>query len=511
MSSAEGSLRARRGFWRGACVAAVFTLISLSPSAARATPMVPALDGCDAAQGPLQRVLWHAEQSLQAGEEQAVRADVARVEQEAVFEPYFLLRAGGLLEGLKDQPGADAAYTKALAAAKTPTVGGDANTARLYEAAALVHLHRASEAAPLVAKVRATPDALKKYTCRYIPVAFAMADAGDAHAAAEILEAVRGASPGARSIHDALVQLAFRSNDAARIDAALDAALAQLPNDVAFTVRRANVIKIRGHEGEARALLEKLILAGEEDPNLLGEYLGLVSGEDKARKSLDQTLALAQAHPELRPLAMLVGVEYHYLGQYEKSTIWLSKTGNLIDREPRIPMYLAMNQFRLRHQNEAEDLIERAARAGRPDPDIYYCRAIIAVRKDPAASVRDLEHYMRLTSGRPDANPGKQERVQQTLDLVRRCTEGPDPQGCVQRDVVDRALALAFNEHLVALRPEGAPDVRPASSSSPPPTGVGAPPHEQIVGEGAKYAAGAAAALVVVAGIAALLRSKRRS
>ncbi len=510
MISAIGSLRARRGGGRGACVAAILALVSLSPIAARATPAVPALDGCDATQSPLQQVLWHAEQSLQAGEEQAVRADVARVENEGAREPYFLLRAGALLQGLKDQPGADAAYAKALEAAKAPAVGGDANTARLYEAAALVHLHRASEAAPLVAAVRATPDALAKYTCRYIPVALAMADAGDGPGAAEILSAARDAAPGARSVHDALVELAFRSNDAARIDAALDAALAQFTKDVAFTVRRANVIKIRGHEGEARALLEKLILAGEEDPNLLGEYLGLVSGEDQARKSLDQTLALAQAHPELHPIAMLVGVEYHYLGQYEKSTIWLSKTGTLIDREPRIPMYLAMNQFRLRHQKEAEDLIERAARAGRPDPDIYYCRAIIAVRKDPAASVRDLEHYMRLTSGRPDANPAKQERVQQTLDLVRRCTEGPDPLGCVQRDVVDKAMALAFNEHLVALRPEGAPDVRPASSSAPMPAGVGATRREDHEGQGVWSAAGAAA-LVVVAGVAAFLRSKRRS
>jgi hypothetical protein len=510
MISAVGSLRARRGFWRGAGVAAFFSLVSLAPSVARATPAVPALDGCDAAQGPLQQALWHAEQSLQAGEEQAVRADVARVEQEGARDPFCRRRAGALLEGLKDQAGADAAYAKALEAAKTPTVGGDAGTARLYEAAALVHLHRSPEAAPLVAAVRAAPDALKKYTCRFIPVALAMADAGDARGATEILEAVRAAAPGARSVHDALVQLAFRSNDPARVDAALDAALAQFPTDVAFTVRRANVIKIRGHADEARALLEKLILAGEEDPNLLGEYLGLVSGEEKARHSLDQTLALAVAHPELHTLAMLVGVEYHYLGQYEKSTLWLSKTGNLIDREPRIPMYLAMNQFRLRHQKEAEDLIERAARAGRPDPDIYYCRAIIAVRKDPAAAVRDLEHYMRLTSGRPDANPGKQERVQQTLDLVRRCTEGPDPLGCVQRDVVDKAMALAFNEHLVALRPEGAPDVRPASSSSPATPGAGAARRDDQEGHGAWYAIGTGA-LVVVAGIAAFLRFKRRS
>ena len=449
---------------------------------------------------PLQEALGRAEQALQAGETQAVRDQVARVQREGASSPYFLMRAGGLLEGLGDQAGAAAAYEQALQAAKQPQADGDANTRKLYQAAALSHLHRGPEAAPLIAAVRAEPGALKKYACRYIPLAMALSDA----AAIELLEAVRAEAPDARSVHDALVGLAFRAQDAARIDAALDAALVRFPHDVAFTVRRANRIKVRGKEDEARAMLEKLILAGEEDPNLLGEYLGLVSGTQKARESIEQTQRLATEHPELHALSMLVGVEYHYLGEYEKSTQWLSRTGNLIDREPRIPMYLAMNAFRLRHQAEAEELIERAARAGRPDPDIYYCRAIIAVRKDPAASVRDLEHYMRLTEGRPDANPGKQERVKQTLELVRHCVDGADPLGCVQRDVVDKAMALAFNEHLVALRPEGAPDPRPAVSG---PSEVPAEPRD---GRGPLYAGVLGGAFVLLALVLAWRRRAQR-
>lgn len=452
MPSATGSLLLR----------SLTTLALLLPAAARAE--APSLDGCAGTPDALEETLRRADQSLQAGEEQAVRDGVARVQQGGASSPWLLLRSGALLEGLKDEAGATAAYTQALAAAKVPEPGGDANTAKLSSAAALVRLHRAAEAAPLVAAVRAGPDAHQKYACRFIPVAMAMADAGDVPGATALLEAVRDAAPEARSVHDALVELAFRSGSAPRVDAALDAALARFPKDVAFTVRRANHIK-GDRADEARAMLEALILSGEEDPNLLGEYLGLVSGSGRAASSLEGTLKLAAEHPQLHALAMLVGVEYHYLGKYEQSTEWLSKTGDLIDREPRIPMYLAMNQFRLRHQQEAEALIERAARAGRPDPDIYYCRALIEVRTDPTASVRDLEHYMRLTTGRPDANPGKQERVQQTLDLVRRCTAEADPRACIQRDVVDKAMALAFNEHLVALRPEGAPDPRPGDTA----------------------------------------------
>src|SRR4051794_3368130 len=99
MISAIGSLRARRGWARVTRVAASFTLLFLASTARAAAPP---LDGCDDAQSPLQQTLWHAEQSLQAGEERAVRDDVARVEQDGAREPYFLLRAGGLLEGLKD-------------------------------------------------------------------------------------------------------------------------------------------------------------------------------------------------------------------------------------------------------------------------------------------------------------------------------------------------------------------------------------------------------------------------
>ncbi len=496
MLSSRGVLHSRRGTTPGARLAWVLVF------AASAAHAAPGLDGCDATPDPLHEALWRAEQSLQAGEAQAVRDQVARVQHDGARSPYYLLRAGRLLEGLGDQSAADASYAQALAAAKHPGPEDDAHTAKLSAAAALVQLGRAPEASPLVAAVRASPGALKKYACRYIPLAMAMADRGDAVGATALLEAVRTEAPDARSVHDALVELAFRSGDGARIDAALEAALARFPKDVAFTVRRANQIKVRGKADEARAMLEQLILTGEEDPNLLGEYLGLVSGEARARQSLEQTLRLAEANPSLRALSMLVGVEYHYLGDYENSTKWLSKTGELIDREPRIPMYLAMNEFRLRHQAEAEALIERAARAGRPDPDIYYCRAIISVRKDPAASVRDLEHYMHLTSGRPDANPGKQERVQQTLDLVRRCTEGTDPLGCVQRDVVDKALALAFNEHLVALRPAVAaePEMKPA----PPVDGHGGPGP-------ALAAIGAALVLLLAGGLAVRRRAQRRS
>jgi len=123
-----------------------------------------------------------------------------------------------------------------------------------------------------------------------------------------------------------------------------------------------------------------------------------------------------------------------------------------------VAMYLAMNYFRLGDQEKAEQLIEKAARAGTPDPDVFYCHAIINVRKDPAGAVRDLERYMALTSGRPDVNESKQKRVRQTMDLLEKCTaEGAgaeDAKACVEREVFEKARALAFEEHLAPMRGE---------------------------------------------------------
>jgi predicted Zn-dependent protease len=297
------------------------------------------------------------------------------------------------------------------------------------------------------------------YACRYIPVAEALADQGDMPGAKSLLDAVRGAAPSARSIHDELVDLAFRGGRVADEDAALAAAEKQFPDALEFVVRRANFLKVHQRVDDARALMEKQLLKGVADPTLLGEFLGVVSGEHAARKLLDHYLQLAQQHPELQTLSMVVGVEYHYLHEYEKSTAWLEKAGSLVEREPRVAMYLAMNHFHTGQQQQAEGDVDRAAHAGRPDPDIYYCRAVIEVRKDPGASMRDLERYMALTKGRPDVEPGKQQRVQQTIDLLSTCMHQSDPRACVETEVVQKAKALAFREHYPG--EGGAPEPKP--------------------------------------------------
>ncbi|MFT3768108.1 MAG: hypothetical protein QM820_21875 [Minicystis sp.] len=432
--------------WPAAALLAA--LLTAAPKAARADGF--SLDACEKSPDTAEiRALVQAGHDLGTHDDAKVRTAVAGVRKTASDDPFLLLWAGSLLASLED-PTADAVFDEAVTAAKAMAAkqGPEAAPiATIYEAAALVRKRKVDEGRARLAEVTAQPDARKKYACRFIPAALALADAGKTPDALALLADVQKAAPSARSIADARIDLALRARDARAADEAFAAALAQFPKDVEFTVRRANQVKIEKGRDAALALLDPLLIAGETSPSLLGEYLGLLSA-DPTEAKLAQYQKLVAEHPGVPALQMMVGVIHHYLHHYEESTRWLERSGTLIDTEPRVAMYMAMNAFHTPGgEARAEQLIDRAARAGRPDPDIYYCRAVIEVRRDPGEAVRDLERYLALTEPRADVAAEKQQRVKQTLALLSGCTSGPDPRGCVQREVVEQAKALAFAEH----------------------------------------------------------------
>jgi tetratricopeptide (TPR) repeat protein len=428
-------------------------IVGLSrPAAAQDGGAAPSADdGCrDVVASPADSILRAGENAWLAGDRAAAIAAIERVAEGPGRElPYALLRAASLSHDVGDDARAESLRRRALAVADAsarqtngPSIG------RVYSIAARLQLGGAEAAAARsdLAALRADPEIDRRFACHLVWVAISLADAGDLSAALALLDSIHRAVPSARSVTDAKVALVFRTNDAGRIDAALHEALAAFPGDVEFTVRLANRMKLAGHRDEARALLEGLLMRGEASPSLLGELLGLVSG-NVSDAQLAHYTALAAEHPDLPALQMIVGVEHHYLHHYEQSNTYLLRTGTLIDHEPRIAMYLAMNYFHLGNQSLAEQYIERARAADRPDPDIDYCRAVIRVRQDPEGSAADLRRYLAYTSRRPDVDPGKQARVQQTLTLLEGCMRDSDPRACVEREVVQQARALAFREH----------------------------------------------------------------
>jgi tetratricopeptide (TPR) repeat protein len=434
----------------------LFGLLSSRTARAEAPP----LDGCSGyPDSPEVQALVQAGHDLGTADDERVRTAVAEVRKKAQKDAYLLLWGGSLLQRL-DRKTAEAMFQEAIVAGKAlaKDQGEEAAPiAELYEAAALLRLGQREPGRARLDAVRAKPGALARYACRFVPVAQALADGGQFSEALDLLSALQKAAPGARSIADALLDIALRSSDPKRIDEALATVGAAFPKDVEFTVRRANRIKLSKGPEAAFALLQPLLVAGESSPSLLGEYLGLVSAEPSEAR-LAEYKKLAEERPKNLALQMMVGVIHHYLHHYEDSTRYLESAGALIDTEPRVAMYLAMNYLHTPGKEaQAEEMIARAAKAGRPDPDIYYCRAVIIVRKDPAGAARDLERYLALTETRADVREEKQARVKQTLELLRTCAKSPNPKACVQTEVVEQAKALAFAEHFGKALPGGAP------------------------------------------------------
>jgi hypothetical protein len=454
------ALPARRSLPRlkGALAAALLLLGGLAPRPAHAAG--DNLDGCAGkADSPEIKALVQAGHDLGTADDDRVRRAVAEVRGKAQGDAFLLLWGGSLLQRI-DPKTAEAMFQEAIAAGKVMAKeqGKEAAPiADLYEAAARLRLGQKEPGRARLDAVRAQPGALARYTCRFLPAALALADGGQVPEAMDLLGALQKAAPGARSVADALLDTALRSKDEKRLEEVFATVGAAFPTDVEFTVRRANHVKLSKGPDAAFALLQPLLVAGESSPSLLGEYLGLVSAAPTEAR-LAEYKKLAEERPKNLALQMMVGVIHHYLHHYVESSRYLENAGALIDTEPRVAMYLAMNYIHTPgKEDQAEAMIARAAKAGRPDPDIYYCRAVIEVRKDPAGAARDLERYLALTSSRADVREEKQARVKQTLELLRNCSKSPDPKACVQTEVVEQAKALAFAEHFGKGPPGGGP------------------------------------------------------
>ena len=79
---------------------------------------------------------------------------------------------------------------------------------------------------------------------------------------------------------------------------------------------------------------------------------------------------------------------------YEIALTYLSRAESAYAAEPRLWIYLAVSNFRLGRQREAEALIEKAVALGADDPDAYYCRAEIFQHQNLARSLADLDLYI---------------------------------------------------------------------------------------------------------------------
>lgn len=185
--------------------------------------------------------------------------------------------------------------------------------------------------------------------------------------------------------------------------------------------------------GDMKGALGVFRELAREAPNngVLGMVVASLASSSPSPEDVDRLAKDAEARPD-DPLAQfLAGVAAHYCGHqrgatreekagyYARTIHFLERTRPTYDFEPRVYVYLAVSHFRLGHQHEAEQLIDAAIPLAKNDPDVFYCRAEIFQRKDPARAVADIRKYLDMSQTLAEQgvprNAAKHHRVETML------------------------------------------------------------------------------------------------
>lgn len=206
--------------------------------------------------------------------------------------------------------------------------------------------------------------------------------------------------------------------------------------------------------GKADAGIDLLlpILRKEPHPLLLGRLVVVAAGVaslNDGPSRVDKLVAQADAHPEDSLAQFLGGVAVHYRGHlraasaeekradYTAALRLLQRVAKVYADSPRLWIYTAISHLRLGQQAEAEQAIELAVRYDDGgDADVYYCRAEVWHRKDPAKALQDIGHYQQIMVENKQKgaflNPNKEQRVEKMRQIIaaahaeRRALSGED-------------------------------------------------------------------------------------
>ncbi|MGB0588663.1 MAG: tetratricopeptide repeat protein [Myxococcota bacterium] len=117
----------------------------------------------------------------------------------------------------------------------------------------------------------------------------------------------------------------------------------------------------------------------------------------------------------------LLGACLHYLDEFEESNVHLDQLVGLLDHEPRLYVYRAMNRFNLGQVKEARALLDEAAKLPAVDPDVYYCIGEVSRDTERDVAIENLGRYLTLTARSFYSNPSKHARVTTMRDNLVAC------------------------------------------------------------------------------------------
>ena len=195
------------------------------------------------------------------------------------------------------------------------------------------------------------------------------------------------------------------------------------PSDMRLTLALSHAYRMTGELEEAIRLFHTTAeaLAFDEDNQYLGQLLALYLTSSTVEQWVDHWREVLTWNPDHVTGRFLLGACLHYLDEFEASNVHLEKLVGVIDHEPRIYVYQAMNHFNLGDRDKARAFLEQGIALKKVDPDVYYCRAEITRDTERDLAISDLERYLTLTARSQYENPKKRRRVEVMRDALVRC------------------------------------------------------------------------------------------
>lgn len=275
--------------------------------------------------------------------------------------------------------------------------------------------------------------------CDVLPAVRALAASRAYAQAADVLDG--GPLAGQGKVAFDLLKLRFGLASALN-DAAVELAIAERmtvehPEMAEGLDLRAAGLGRAGRYREAIEILHELSQRHADRDIVLGRIAGLLAFltaealEDPSKKAelelVEQRMREAAQRNNDIVARFIVATRGYYAGEFTKALPELQALAATANRDPRIPLYLAMAHFWLGHQADAEKWIGKAVQIGPSDPDVFYCRSQIVRRSNLPLAIADLERYEAMTKQPWALGPRqKTERVEAELALMRKGRIPPD-------------------------------------------------------------------------------------
>lgn len=247
-------------------------------------------------------------------------------------------------------------------------------------------------------------------------------DMGRLDLAAQMAHDIRTRLPACReawTVELRALTLARRTADADRVIAE---ALEAHPDDAMVLRAVANELRVAGRTREATDMLERVVRLDPKQRGVTREWLSSALRDIGARDALAARMEARLAQDPTDQIAQLfLGVALHYSNDFARSNALLAPLEGSFGHEQRLHIYRAMNDFNLGDREAA--LARLRSQLTRPyiDPDVFYCLAEILRDTDRAEAIGWLERYIQESQASRVANPEKLERVREMVAALKGC------------------------------------------------------------------------------------------